>query len=182
MKTISDHILDIVQNSVKASANLIEIIVIENRNEDLYHLEIRDDGCGMTQDTAIRALEPFFTSRTTRKVGLGLPLLKQNAVQAGGSLDISSEPGKGTIVTARFGLSHIDRPALGDIAGVFLLLALGHPGAVFSYRHTTAEGSFSISTSELIETLGDVPLKNPEIMEGVRELIRNNLEAIHATK
>ena len=181
MKTLSEHILDIVQNSVKASANLIEIIVMENRNDDLYHLEIRDDGCGMTQETAIRALEPFFTSRTTRKVGLGLPLLKHNAEQAGGSLDISSEPGKGTTVTARFGLSHIDRPALGDIAGVFLLLAIGHPGTGFSYQHTTPEGSFSISTADLRETLGDVSLMNPEIMDGVRELIRNNLEAIHAT-
>ncbi len=182
MKTISDHILDIAQNSAKASANLIEIIVTENWNDDLYSLEIRDDGCGMTQETAIRAQEPFFTSRTTRKVGLGLPLLKHNAVQTGGSLVISSEPGKGTTVTARFGLSHIDRPILGDIAGVFLLLAIGHPTTGFSYVHTTPNGSISISTAELHETLGDVPLKIPEIMEGVRELIRNNLEMIKANK
>lgn len=83
MKTISDHILDISQNSVKASANLIEIIVREVWNDDLYLLEIRDDGCGMTPETAARAQEPFFTSRNTRKVGLGLPLLKQNAEQTG---------------------------------------------------------------------------------------------------
>jgi len=107
MKTISDHILDIVQNSVKAGATLIEIIVREKWNDDLYTLEIRDDGCGMDSETAARALEPFFTSRTTRKVGLGLPLLRQNAMQTGGSVAIDSEPGRGTAVTARFGYSHV---------------------------------------------------------------------------
>lgn len=181
MKTISDHILDISQNSVKASANLIEIIVREVWNDDLYLLEIRDDGCGMTPETAARAQEPFFTSRNTRKVGLGLPLLKQNAEQTGGSMEIRSELGKGTTVMAQFGYSHIDRPALGDMAWVFLLLAIGHPGTGFRYDHFTPEGAFSISTAELLEILGEVPLKTPEIMAGIRELILTNLMEIKAT-
>lgn len=182
MRTISDHILDIVQNSVKAGATLIEIIVREDWNEDLYTLEIRDNGCGMDQQTATRALEPFFTSRTTRKVGLGLPLLRQNAEQSGGQMTIASEPGKGTVVTAQFGYGHIDRPAMGDIAGVFILTAIGHPNCHFAYHHTTPEGDFALSTSELKETLGEVPLNDPDIMGAIRELFVNNLEGIKASK
>ncbi|HPJ78233.1 MAG TPA: ATP-binding protein [Prolixibacteraceae bacterium] len=182
MKTISDHILDIVQNSVKAGATLIEIIVREKWNDDLYTLEIRDDGCGMDSETAARALEPFFTSRTTRKVGLGLPLLRQNAMQTGGSVAIDSEPGRGTAVTARFGYSHIDRPAMGDIAGVFLLTIIGHPQCSFAYLHVTPEGEFSITSQDLRETLGEVPLTDPGIMQAIRELFGNNLEMIKASK
>lgn len=182
MKTISDHILDIVQNSVKAGATLIEIIVREKWNDDLYTLEIRDDGCGMDSETAARALEPFFTSRTTRKVGLGLPLLRQNAMQTGGSVAIDSEPGRGTVVTARFGYSHIDRPAMGDIAGVFLLTIIGHPPCSFAYLHVTPEGEFSITSRELRETLGEVPLTDPDIMQAIRELFGHNLEMIKASK
>jgi len=96
MRTISDHILDILENCVRAFATLIEIMISEDKNCDLYSVIIRDNGCGMTEETAQKAVEPFFTSRTTRKVGLGLPFLKQNAEQAGGSLHIGSEPGKGT--------------------------------------------------------------------------------------
>jgi hypothetical protein len=109
-------------------------------------------------------------------------LLKQNAEQSGGNLALSSEPGKGTTVTARFGLRHIDRPAMGDIAGVFLLSAIGHPGIRLLYSHITPEGSFSVSSEELRETLGDVPMHNAEMMEAIRDLIRNNLEMIKASK
>ncbi|HPT32677.1 MAG TPA: ATP-binding protein, partial [Prolixibacteraceae bacterium] len=123
-------------------------MISEDKNCDLYSVIIRDNGCGMTEETAQKAVEPFFTSRTTRKVGLGLPFLKQNAEQAGGSLHIDSEPGKGTVVSADFGLSHIDRPSLGDMAGVFLISVIGHPDIEISYRHQTGDGTFSISSSE----------------------------------
>lgn len=182
MRTISDHILDIAQNSVKAGATLIEIIVREFLNDDLYTVGIKDNGCGMTRETAMRALEPFFTSRTTRKVGLGLPLLRQNAEQSGGGVTIDSVPGEGTVVTATFGHSHIDRPAMGDIAGVFLLTVIGHPTICFIYRHITPKGEFTLSSDELRETLGDVPLGDAAIMQAVRELIVNNLENIGASK
>jgi hypothetical protein len=182
MRTISDHILDILENSVRASANLIEIIILENKNSDLYTVEIRDDGCGMSPDTARKALEPFFTSRTTRKVGLGLPLLKQNAEQTGGLLRLDSSPGKGTMVRAEFGLAHIDRPCLGDIAGVFLLSVIGHPGIKIKYKHLTEKGTFSISSEEIKEVLGNVPLNTAELRLAVKELINNNLEVIQALK
>lgn len=182
MKTIAEHILDLVQNSVKAGATLTEIIVRENWNDDLCTLEIGDNGCGMDQESAARALDPFFTSRTTRKVGLGLPLIRQNAEQTGGSVTIDSVPGKGTTMKAVFGLTHIDRPAMGDIAGVFVLTLIGHPQRSFSYRHITPEGEFFISSEELKETLGDVPLSDLEIMKAVKDLIVNNLEMINASK
>jgi hypothetical protein len=182
MRTLSDHILDILENSVRASANLIEIMISENKNSDLYTVEIRDDGCGMTQETAQKALQPFFTSRTTRKVGLGLPLLLQNAERTGGNLTIESAPGNGACIHAEFGLTHIDRPCLGDMAGVFLLSVIGHPEIIIKYEHSTDKGTFTISSQEIKEVLGDVPLNTAEMRQAVRELIHNNLEMIQALK
>jgi hypothetical protein len=181
MKTISDHILDILQNSVRAGATLIEIMVNEDKTSDIYTVEIKDNGCGMTKEEVQKAVQPFFTTRTTRKVGLGLPLLKQNAEASGGKLVISSVPGEGTVVKAEFGLSHIDRPAMGDIAGVFVLSAIGHPSVGFIYSHSAGKGRFSISTEELNEMLEGMPLRTPEIRKAVIELIRNNLQSADAS-
>lgn len=182
MKTISDHILDILQNSVRAGATLIEIIINEKKNADLYRVELKDNGIGMTNEEVMNAVQPFFTTRTTRKVGLGLPLLKHNAEQTGGSLKIVSQKGKGTTVTADFGLSHIDRPALGDMAGVFVLSIIGHENIDFVYEHTTDFGQFSISTKELKEALDGVPFREPEIRKSIKELIENSLTEIKASK
>jgi hypothetical protein len=182
MRTISDHILDIIQNSVRAGATLTEIIVCEDKKLDIYTVEIIDNGRGMTEAEANNALQPFFTTRKTRKVGLGLPLFKQNAELAGGSLRIISKLGEGTKVLVVFGFSHIDRPIMGDIAGVFLLSAIGHPGVDFSYEHKTSEGSFRISTQEIANMLEGVPLRNPEIRKAIMGMIENNLAAINASR
>lgn len=182
MKTISDHILDILQNSVRAGATLIEIIVCEDKTSDIYAVEIKDNGRGMTSEKAEKALQPFFTTRTTRKIGLGLPLFKQNAEMAGGSLSIKSVPGEGCQVKAEFRLSHIDKPPMGDIAGVFVLSAIGHPGVDFNYEHSTSEGTFRLSTVEINEMLDGTPLQTPEVRRAVVELIENNLARIKASK
>jgi len=182
MKTISDHILDILQNSVSAGATLIEIIVCEEERTDIYAVEIRDNGKGMTEEEAANALQPFYTTRTTRKVGLGLPLFKQNAEVSGGSLSIKSVPGSGTTVRAEFGLRHIDRPAMGDISGVFVLSAIGHPGVNFSLKHTTSVGTFKIDTAEVYKMLDGVPLSTSEVRRAIMELIENNLAGIKASK
>ena len=182
MKTISEHILDILQNSVRAGASLIEIIVCEDKTLDIYAVEIKDNGRGMTSREAERALQPFFTTRTTRKVGLGLPLFKQNAEMAGGNLIIKSVPGEGTQVKAEFILSHIDKPPMGDIAGVIVLSAIGHPGVGFIYEHSTCEGNFRLSTVEINEMLDGMPLRTPEVRRAVVELIENNLTRIRAMK
>jgi hypothetical protein len=182
MKTISEHILDILQNSVRAGASLIEIIVCEDKTLDIYAVEIKDNGRGMTSREAERALQPFFTTRTTRKVGLGLPLFKQNAEMAGGNLIIKSVPGEGTQVKAEFILSHIDKPPMGDIAGVIVLSAIGHPGVGFIYEHSTCEGNFRLSTVEINEMLDGIPMQTPEVRKAVVELIENNLTRIRAMK
>jgi hypothetical protein len=182
MKTISDHILDIVQNSIKAKATLIEIIVTEDKINDICSLLIRDNGCGMSEEICKQAANPFFTSRTTRKVGLGLSLLKQNAEAAGGSFKLESELGKGTKLEAIFQLSNLDKPPMGDIWETFYLTLLSYNDGDLEYRHKTDKGDFSISSSELKEVLGNVSFQQKEIREGIIELIKTNLEEIEATK
>ena len=180
MKTISDHILDILQNSVRAGATLIEIIVCEDKTSDIYAVEIKDNGRGMTKKEAEKALQPFFTTRTTRKIGLGLPLFKQNTEMTGGNFSVKSEPGEGTVVRAEFTLSHIDKPPMGDIAGVIALSAIGHPGVSFIYEHSTGEGNFRLSTDEINQILDGMPIQTPEVRRAVIELIENNLSEINA--
>ena len=182
MRTLSEHILDIVQNAISAGANLIEIIVEENKLEDLCTLIIKDNGCGMDKDTLAKATNPFFTSRTTRKVGLGIPLLKQNAELSGGSFAIDSELHVGTVLKASFQLSHIDKQPLGDIWETLYLLFLSYNKGNLVYRHKTEKGNFQISSDELREALGDVSYQQREIREGIIELIKTNVEEIKATK
>lgn len=178
MKTLSDHILDIIQNSVSAGATWIEIMVEENKIDDICSLKIKDNGSGMDKVTLGKAASPFFTTRTTRKVGLGLALLKQNAEQAGGSFKIDSEIGKGTQVEAVFQLSHLDRPELGDVWETFYLTMLGHQNTELIYRHKTDRGNYEIRSSEILEMLEGVPLQKAEIKNAITELIKNNIEEI----
>jgi len=180
MRTLAEHILDTAMNSIRAQATLIEIIVTESKIKDLWALTLTDNGCGMDKKILQQATDPFFTSRTTRKVGLGLSLLKQNAEATGGGITIDSESWKGTKVQAEFGLSHIDRLPVGDISETLYLLFLGFPRGELSYRHLTDEGEFNISTSELKNALGDISLQNREIRNGVIEIIKTSLGEIGA--
>ena len=180
MRTLSEHILDIVQNSVSAGATLIEIIVVENKKKDICSLTINDNGCGMDAETLSRATDPFFTSRKTRKVGLGLPLLKQNAEAAGGSFKLESQPGKGTRLVAVFQLSNFDRPPLGDIWNTLYLMLLSYDKGELIYSHQTEKGTFSFSFKELKEIVGDVSFQQKEIREGIIEYIKTNLSDIEA--
>jgi hypothetical protein len=181
MKTISDHVLDIVQNSVQAGATLIEIIVDEDQKNNLYALTINDNGCGMSREVLKQAVHPFFTSRSTRKVGLGLPLLKHNAEAAGGTFDIQSEPGEGTMVKAVFGHRHLDRPPLGDIWNTWYLTVLSNPGICLVYKHQTRNGTFEINSEEVAEMTKGVSLKQKEVREAILEMIKNNLIEIEAS-
>jgi len=182
MKTISEHVLDIIQNSVRAGATLIEIIVVENNISDLYALTIKDNGSGMSMELLEKAANPFFTSRKTRKVGLGLSLLRQNAEAANGSFFIDSTVGVGTVVQANFQLSHLDRPPAGDIWNSWYLSVIGNPKTRFQYRHQTDEGEFKIDSGEIREMMKGVSLKQSEIGNALTEMIKNNLEEIKASK
>ena len=178
MKTLSDHILDIIQNSIRANATLIEIMVEEDKINDLCLLRITDNGHGMNKETLEQATNPFFTTRTTRKVGLGLSLLKQNAEMANGKFSIWSEPQKGTKVEAVFQLSHFDRPELGDIWNTIYLTILSNKNVELVYEHKARKGRFKISSADILSIIEGVSLQLPEIREAITGLIKNNIEEI----
>jgi hypothetical protein len=178
MKTLSDHILDIVQNSIRANATLIEVMVEENKKSDLCILRIKDNGCGMNEEMLEKATNPFFTTRETRKVGLGLSLLKQNAELANGKFSIQSELKKGTEVEAIFQLSHFDRPELGDIWDTLYLTMLSNKSIDLVYKHTTNKGSFKISSTEIRSNIEGVSMQQPEIREAITDIIKNNIHEI----
>lgn len=182
MKDISLHILDIVHNSVRAKASVIKITITEDRQADTYLLTIEDNGTGISPEVLPHVADPFTTSRKTRKVGMGLALLKQNAELAGGSFGITSEQGKGTLVTAQFGHQHIDRPPRGDISGVMVQLAAAFPDTRFVYTHKTPSGEFIFDNNEIKEVLGDVPISNSEVRSYLKEMIEENLNEIGAEK
>ena len=180
MKDLASHILDIVQNSIRAEATKIEIKVTEDQEKDSLAIEITDNGSGMDEETLARVRDPFFTSRTDRKVGLGIPLLQQNAERTGGKIEINSNIGKGTTIYAWFTHSHLDRPPLGNIAGTISLLIASNPDIQFLYKHTTAQGSYVLDTEEIKGILENVPLSHPDILQGICEMIRENLKDIKA--
>jgi len=136
MQDISLHILDIVENSLKANAKNIQIRLLEDKEKDLLILEIKDDGEGMSERTKQEASKPFFTTKEGKKVGLGLALLAQSVEEAGGSLEIESAADKGTKIIATFGLSHIDRKPLGNIDETMKCLKGTHPEVNFSFEYT----------------------------------------------
>ena len=153
MKDISLHVLDIVQNSISANATMIEIGIEESQADNTYCVRIKDNGKGMTKEMAEKAIDPYVTSRTTRKVGLGLPLLKLNAERTGGNLAITSDLGKGTEVDAHFVYNNIDRIPLGDMAGTIVLLASANPLIEFVYTHTVNGEQYIFDTREIKEVL-----------------------------
>jgi anti-sigma regulatory factor (Ser/Thr protein kinase) len=181
MKDLALHILDILQNSVTAGATLVKLQVDEIPAKNKYLVKFIDNGKGMDAEMAQHVTDPFFTTRTTRKVGLGLPLLKQNAERTGGSLTIKSEPGKGTEVDVMFVYSHIDRLPTGDISGTLALTVSSYPAIDFIYTHTTPGGTFIFDTVEIKETLGDLPINNPQVIAFMKDLISDNLKEIKAS-
>lgn len=177
MKDIAFHITDIAENCFRAGADEVRI-TIESDGPRLT-LIIADNGCGMDEETIRRATNPFYTTRTTRKVGLGLPFLIQNAEQSGGSVSVESRVGEGTEVRALFMTDNIDCPPPGDLAGTITMLITGNPD-VNTIFTVSAEGGgeFSVSTAELREIMGGMPLGLPRVSSMVREIIEENIGAI----
>lgn len=186
MQELSLNVLDVAENSVRADASLVEITVEEDTAAGWLTIVIRDNGRGMTPEQVQTVIDPFYTTRTTRKVGLGLPLLRLTAEQTGGSLDIQSTQGVGTTLTARFQRRHLDCPPLGDLAGTVALLIQGSPEVELAYRHTTPRGEAALSTAELREILGGIPLSEPEVFAWIQEYlteqeIETAVEAVPST-
>ncbi|MBQ6522549.1 MAG: sensor histidine kinase [Atopobiaceae bacterium] len=171
MKELSLNILDVAENSVKAGASLTQILLTEQ--DGMLKLEIVDDGCGMSEDVVRSVVDPFYTTRTTRKVGMGIPLLKLACEQTGGNLDIVSTTQEadpvahGTHVTATFDMNHIDFTPLGDVSASILTLIQGHPDTDFLFRHIMDDRVVELDTRELREVLEDVPLNSYDVMQWI---------------
>ncbi|MDR1459936.1 MAG: ATP-binding protein [Bacteroidales bacterium] len=178
MKDLSLHIMDILQNSIRAEASRIEVDIVEDTDKDIYRLIFIDNGSGMDENTMQKVVDPFFTTRTVRRVGLGLSLLKQNAERAGGGLSLDSALGRGTTVEATFSHRHIDRPVLGDIAGAIMLTVSAHPHIHFIYKHKKDGKEFVFDTDAIYEILDGVSIQAPGIITSLREYINENLASI----
>lgn len=174
MPEISLNILDVAENSTRAGATLIRLTVDVKPLKDCLTVTIEDDGCGMTAEQVRRVTDPFFTSRTTRKVGLGVPFFKMAAESTGGSFDIRSAPHEGTRVTAVFVMSHIDRMPMGDLNASVHALITGHPHTEFVYTYRYNGGSFTLDTRQVRGILGDIPLDAPEVSAWLMEYLTEN--------
>lgn len=168
MKELSLNILDITENSVKAGATLTEISITESGNKLI--ISIKDDGCGMSEDIVRSVVDPFYTTRTTRKVGMGVPLFKMAAEQTGGKLEIVSDTGEnhGTTVTAYFYKDHLDFTPLGDVISTVTTLIQGHPDTDFLFTHLIDDKEIRLDTRELRTVLEGVPLNTYDVLEWIR--------------
>jgi hypothetical protein len=181
VRELSLHILDIVENSIAAGAKNINVSIDENSISDLLELKIEDDGCGMSEETLKKVIDPFVTSRLTRKVGLGIPLLKEAAEMCNGSLVLTSAIGKGTLLNVTFQRSHIDRMPLGDISTTFLNLLVSNPEIHWNFYYKNNNSEFVFDDQEIKDTLGEVPLSEPGVLRVLREIfelgVSNTLNA-----
>jgi anti-sigma regulatory factor (Ser/Thr protein kinase) len=175
MEDISLHILDIAENSIRADAKCVTIIVARDEKNDLLRVEVIDDGKGMDAETLARVRDPFFTTKH-KKTGLGIPLLTQAAEQTGGKLVIESAPGAGTRVSVTFGLSHMDRPAIGNMAETLITLIAGHGDRDYIYEEREGEFSFRFDTREIKADLDGVPIDSPAALEAVRGLLQDGIK------
>lgn len=179
MRELALHILDLVQNSIEAQATKVWLNIIECIETDLLTIKIVDNGRGMDRDTVNTVLDPFVTTRKTRRIGLGLPLIDMSASRCGGALDIQSQPGKGTTVTATYIHSHLDRPPLGDIAATVKTILVANPDLDFNYCHTVEKRNFSVATKELTEILGDIPLSQPEVLNWLQDYLSQGISNLY---
>ncbi|MBM7581941.1 hypothetical protein JOD02_000778 [Caldicoprobacter guelmensis] len=178
MEDISLYILDLVQNSVAAGATLIEISITEDIQNDRLILSIKDNGRGMDSQTVKRVTDPFYTTRTTRRVGLGLSLVEAAAQACNGGVYIFSQPGKGTEVRVEFEYHHIDRPPLGSMEQTLVTLVACNPTIDFVYTHTTPVGRVYFDSREVRQKLGELPINHPEVIEWIKEYIKEGIDEI----
>ncbi len=179
MRELSLNILDASQNSVSADAGLIEIEVTEDTKKGEMRILIEDNGTGMTTEQTKRVTDPFYTTRTTRKVGMGIPLFKMAAEMTGGTFSIRSQAGKGTKIIAVFNTRSTDFTPLGDMSSTISLLIAMNTRIDFIYRHTVDERAFTLQTPQLKQILGDVPLSDPNVVEWIKAYIDEQTQNIH---
>jgi anti-sigma regulatory factor (Ser/Thr protein kinase) len=181
LRELALHLLDIAENSVSANADTIQIRVAEDHAADRLAISVEDNGTGMSAEMVERVVDPFVTSRTTRKVGLGIPLLKEAAEACNGGLTIQSAPGKGTCVSVTFQQSHIDRMPLGNLASTILTLVVGSPEVHWIIQYTVDEQTFVFDDQPVKEALDGLPLSDPAVLGYLRETLETGIASVHGT-
>ncbi len=178
MRELALHVLDILQNAVEAGATRVALTIDEDRAADRLTITVTDTGRGMDPATSARVIDPFFTSRETRHVGLGLPLFAAAAERADGRLVIRSAPGAGTTVEVTFRLSHPDRQPLGDMADTLLAFLLSEKTPELRYTHCAGDEIFEFDTADVRAELGDVPLAHPAVQRWLAEFLAEGESAV----
>lgn len=179
MEDISLHILDLAQNSIAAGASRIEINIQDIRQQGILRITICDNGKGMDEDQVVNAVDPFYTTRTTRKVGLGIPLFKASAEATGGYVKIHSQKGTGTTVQAVFHSSHIDCLPMGRMEDTVTTLIFCNPDVDFIYSHESCGRQFVLNTGEIRQQLGEVSIANPDVIGWLKDYINEGLNEIY---
>jgi anti-sigma regulatory factor (Ser/Thr protein kinase) len=182
LREISLHILDIAENSVTAQAQNILISLEEDTLANRLRVSIQDDGKGMDEEMVARVTDPFTTTRTTRKVGLGIPLLKEAAEACEGFLTVTSKPGKGTAITVEFQLNHIDRMPLGNLHDTFFSLFIAFPQIHWTFRYFRDGEGFYLDDAEMKKELHGVSLTEPQILQFFRDLFENGINKVTNSK
>lgn len=180
MRELSLHILDLVQNSIEAGAQKVTLEIIEEiHGLDTFRIRVTDNGCGMSAETCNNVLDPFVTTRTTRHIGLGLPLLEMTTKRCNGALAVTSTVGIGTIVEAVYQRSHLDRPPLGNIVETIKSIIIANPELDFSYSHQVDQNIFSLETGEMREILGDISFTQPDVLVWLHEYLTDHVMKLY---
>ncbi len=178
MRELALHILDLARNSIEAGATTVILTIVENCERQSLEIELRDDGAGMDESMVERATDAFFSTRDTRRWGLGLALFKATCESSDGKLRVVSKVGEGTVVSARLTLGHLDCPPLGNMGAVIQALACEADRAAFRYRHVVGDREFEVGSEELQRDLDGVPLTNPVVLHWLADFVNRQLRAI----
>lgn len=175
MQDIAMHILDIAYNSIRALATNIKIRIDDLKSKNIIQIEIEDNGKGMDKETLSHVTDPFYTTRTTRKVGLGVPLFKEGAIMTGGNFEIQSIVGKGTKISATYVKDHLDTPPLGDLAETLVTLIQADDTIDYYFVYRNDDKEFILDTKEIKNILEDVKINEPEIILWLKDYIKEGL-------
>ena len=178
MKELAMHVYDLMENSTAANSSLVKLTIRDSIKDNIYHFTIEDNGKGMSPELLARVTDPYTTSRTTRKVGLGLPLIKMNTENCGGGMTIESTVGKGTTLKFWFQHDHWDRPPMGDLSGTIVMLCAAHQDIHIIYTHITDYGEFVFDTDEIHEALDGMDMNDVKVYTWLKDMVQENLEEI----
>jgi anti-sigma regulatory factor (Ser/Thr protein kinase) len=179
MRELTLHILDLVQNTIEAEATYATLDIEEDTVKNSLIIRVSDNGRGMDEKLRQLVIDPFTTTRTTRRIGLGLPLMDMSTKMCGGYLKIDSTPGVGTTVEAMYQRNHLDRPPLGNLIDTIKTILVGNPGFGFRYNHTVNEKKFSLAAQELAEALGEVDFSHPEVLTWLTDYLNENISILY---